>query len=38
MFEKVSPGRKNGGNTDPDAVPDAPEQSYVQRGAALLTN
>ena len=32
MFEKVSPGNRNGGNTDQDAVPDVLEQSPVQRG------
>lgn len=36
MFEKVSPGKRNGGNTDPDAVPEVPEQSYVQRGEVYV--
>ena len=36
MFEKVVPGRKNGGNTDPDAVPEVPDQSYVQRGEVYV--
>lgn len=36
MFEKVSPGNRNGGNTDPDAVPDVPEQSTVQRGEVYV--
>ncbi|MCC6238134.1 MAG: DNA modification methylase [Dehalococcoidia bacterium] len=36
MFEKVSPGKRNDGNTDPDAVPEASEQPYVQRGEVYL--
>ena len=36
MFEKVSPRRPQAGLTDPDAVPEAPEQSYVQRGEVYL--
>ncbi len=36
MFEKVSPGKRNTGNTDPDAVPDVPEQATVQRGEVYV--
>ncbi len=36
MFEKVAPGQRNGGNTDPGTVSEVPEQSYVQRGEVYL--
>jgi len=36
IFEKVSPGQRNGGNTGPDAVPDVREQSTVQRGEVYM--
>ena len=36
MFEKVAPGLKSGGNTDPDDVPEVTEQPYVQRGEVYI--
>ena len=36
MFEQVAPRPAKAGLTDPDAVPEIPEQPYVQRGEVYL--